>query len=46
MKYKAIYIDIQDLVENPQFFLLNNSYYLNYKGHKEISNRILRTINN
>lgn len=44
-KYHAIYIDIQDLIENPQYFLLNNSYYLNYKGHKEISNRILGTIN-
>lgn len=45
-KYHIIYIDTENLIENPQFFLLNNSYYLNYKGHKEISNRILATINN
>lgn len=44
-KYHLIYIDIQNITENPQYFLLNNSYYLNYKGHNEIANRIISTIN-
>ena len=44
-KYHMIYIDIQNITENPQYFLLNNSYYLNYKGHNEIANRIISTIN-
>lgn len=44
-RYQIIYIDIQNITENPQFFLLNNSYYLNYKGHKEISNQIINTLN-
>lgn len=42
---KAIYIDISDLSENSDYFLLDNSYYLNYKGHKEIANRILKNYN-
>lgn len=44
-KYHLNYIDIQNINENPQYFLLNNSYYLNYKGHNEIANRIISTIN-
>lgn len=35
-----IYIDITDLSEHSEYFLLNDSYYLNYKGHKEIAKRI------
>lgn len=37
---RAIFIDISDLTNNNDFFLLNTSYYLNYKGHKEIASRI------
>lgn len=39
---KIIYVDIANLSENADYFLLNNSYYLNYKGHKEIFNRIIQ----
>lgn len=38
---KIIFIDISDLTTNNDYFLLNNSYYLSYKGHKEIARRIL-----
>ncbi len=38
---KMIYIDIADLINNPEYFLNNNSYYLNYKGHQEIYQRII-----
>lgn len=37
---RAIFIDIADLINNREFFLLDNSYYLNYKGHKEIASKI------
>lgn len=42
---KVIYIDISDLSDNSEYFLLDNSYYLNYKGHREIANRILKNYN-
>lgn len=41
-EYQTIFINIEDITENPDYFLLNSSYYLNYKGHKEIYNRILK----
>jgi len=41
---QAIYIDISNLATNPDYFLLNSSYYLNYKGHKEISKQILSSL--
>lgn len=40
-RFQVIFINISDIANNPDYFLLNNSYYLNYKGHKEIANRIL-----
>lgn len=38
--YKVIYVDISDLPQHPEYFLLDDSYYMNYKGHKEIARRI------
>lgn len=43
-KYNATFINIEDLIQNPNYFLLNNSYYLNYKGHKEIASRMIATM--
>lgn len=39
--YHIKYIDISDVTNHPEFFLTNNSYYLNYKGHLAIANKIL-----
>ena len=35
------YIDITNLIEKKEYFLTNDSYYLNYKGHQDIANRII-----
>jgi len=40
--YQATFIDISDMADHPDFFLLNESYYINYKGHKEIAKRIIQ----
>lgn len=40
-KYNIRFIDISNIIEKREYFSSNNSYYLNYKGHKEIANRIL-----
>jgi len=41
---QAIYIDISNLATNPDYFLLNSSYYLNYNGHKAIYKEIKKII--
>lgn len=41
---QIIFIDISDFPDKNQYYLLNTSYYINYKGHKEIANRILSSI--
>ena len=38
--YQVIYLDIADLIKHEEYFSSNDSYYLNYKGHKDIYNRI------
>lgn len=35
------FIDIADLATKNDYFSKNDSYYFNYKGHREIKNRIL-----
>ncbi len=36
------YIDIENITEKKEYFFDNNSYYLNYKGHKYISEKIIK----
>lgn len=43
--FKINYVEISDFPENPEYFLLDNSYYLNYKGHREIFERIQKNTN-
>lgn len=40
-KNQAIFIDISELSNNKDYFLLDNSYYFNYKAHQEISKKII-----
>lgn len=39
-QYSITYIDSSDLINNPEYFLLDTSYYLSYKGHQELFKRI------
>lgn len=43
-KYDAIFINISDLMLNKNFYVNNNSFYFNYKGHKEIAEMIIHSI--
>ena len=36
-KYNIDFVDITDVVLHKEFYMLPNNYYLNYKGHKYIS---------
>lgn len=44
IKYKAIFINISDVMLNKEYFLDNKSYYFNYKGHKAIAEMIIHSI--
>lgn len=44
-KYHLEYIDISEVTKNSDYFLQNESYYMNYKGHKDIATKILQTLN-
>ncbi len=39
-KHRVTYIDIENITENKEYFFDSNSYYLNYKGHRYISEQI------
>lgn len=39
-KHQVTYIDIENISENQEYFFDSNSYYLNYKGHRYISEQI------
>lgn len=39
-KHRVTYIDIENITENKEYFFSSNSYYLNYKGHRYISEQI------
>lgn len=43
-KYNIIFININDLLVNNDYFVSNNSYYFNYKGHIEIAKLIINSI--
>ena len=43
-KYNIDFINISDLMLNKDYYLNDNSYYFNYKGHKEIANLIINTL--
>lgn len=43
-KYNATFIDISDLAKESKYYLRNNSFYLNYEAHQEISKMILASI--
>ncbi len=38
------FVDISNFSEKKEYFLTNNSYYFNYKGHREIANKIIENI--
>lgn len=38
------FIDITNIIEQKEYFLTNDSYYLNYKGHRNIANRIIEKL--
>ncbi len=38
--HQATWIDIQNIINNKSYFFDNTSYFLNYKGHKYISEQI------
>lgn len=38
------FIDISRIVQNKEYYFNDSSYYLNYKGHKAISDAILKVI--
>lgn len=42
-KYSYDFVDISKVINNDIYFFENSSYYLNYKGHKEIS-RLLKKL--
>ena len=43
-KYNVIFINISDLMMNEDYYGNDNSFYFNYKGHKEIASMILNSI--
>ena len=43
-KYNAIFINISDLLLNKDYFVDDNSYYFNYKGHEKIAEMIIHSI--
>ncbi len=42
-KYQLEFIDISELQKEKNKYFLNNSYYLNYKGHQKIFEKIINT---
>lgn len=44
-KYQAHFINISDLAKNKDYYLRDDSFYLNYKAQQEIYEMILCTIN-
>lgn len=42
-QYNVTYIDIEDIIENKDFFTSEKEYYLNYKGQEYIFNKIRDT---
>ena len=43
-QYQIHFIDIFDISKNKDFFFNNNSYLINYKGHKYISKKLIKEI--
>lgn len=44
IKNKCKFVDISKVVQNDEYYFDNTSYYLNYKGHKKISDEVLKLI--
>ncbi len=44
IKYNVIFINISDLVLNSEYMFNKNSYYFNYKAHKEIAEMIIHSL--
>ena len=44
IKYNVTFINISDLMKNNDYFIDNNSYYFNYKGHKAIAEMIVHSL--
>lgn len=43
-KYDLIFINVTDLLLNEEYFLNENSYYFNYKGHETIAEIIIHSL--
>ena len=43
-KYNLIFINISDLMLNKDFYVDEDSFYFNYKGHKEIASMIINSL--
>lgn len=44
IKHESLFINIGDLLLNKEYYLDNNSYYFNYKGHKTIAEMIIHSV--
>ena len=44
IKYNIVFININDLMLNKEYYLDSNSYYFNYKAHEIISNMIIHSL--
>ncbi len=44
IKYESIFININDLLLNKEYYLDNKAYHFNYKGHKEIAEMIIHSL--
>ncbi len=43
-KYNILFINISDLLIDKNYYVSNNSFYFNYKGHKEITKLIINSL--
>ena len=43
-KYNIVFINISDLLLDKDYFVGMDSYYFNYKGHKEITKLIVNSL--
>ena len=43
-KYNTVFININDLLLNKEYFSSNESFYFNYKGHEKIAEMIINSL--
>jgi hypothetical protein len=44
VKYNIIFLNINDMIINKQYYIKETSYYFNYLGHKEVFNLIVNSL--